>query len=97
MRAPLILFPLLATVSAPAGMAMSELPEPGEPVLVIAAPWVDIAGVVHAMGGVLLGPQLAPMAALMATEGDDVTARARAAGAWFVMDGRFVAAICGEG
>lgn len=63
--------------------------------MVIAPPWaVDggPAGVVAAAGGREVSPMRAPFAVLAVF---DTQTTARSIGAWMVLDGRVIAAICG--
>ena len=66
-------------------------------VLVIAPPWIDVSDLVISIQGALVSPMSAPLATL-ADAGPDVAGFAEAAyaaGAWAVLDGTAMAAICG--
>lgn len=81
--------PALALVSSPA--------VPGEPVLVLSLPWEQSAeGLIEQAGGSLLGPISAPLATLAMPESPDFLEKLKIGGALWVLDGRRLAAICGE-
>lgn len=86
----IVIFPLLAM---PVALGALQAPRPGEPVLVVAAPWSDGAGeVVARASGREIYPVRAPMAALAIFEDPTLL---NAAGAWLVLDGRRIAELCG--
>lgn len=81
--------PALALVSSPA--------VPGEPVLVLTLPWNGSAeGLIEQSGGFALGPISVPLATLAMPEAPDFIQKLKSGGAWLVLDGRRLAAICGE-
>jgi len=84
--APLAVTPLALLGQHPPGVG---------PVLVLLAPWADGPALVEAAGGHIIGPARAPFALLAAwdTAGDET--RALKHGAWAVLDGNALAAICG--
>ena len=97
MRAWLLLFPVLALAAGPAAYLFGAAPRDGQPVLVVAAPWSDVVGIVRAAGGAPVGPERAPMA-ILAIGGDRGCARLVSdGGAWFVLDGAPLPALCGVG
>ncbi|SLN49623.1 hypothetical protein AQS8620_02124 [Aquimixticola soesokkakensis] len=68
-------------------------------VVVVAPPWRDIDRVVSQAGGAVVGPLRAPFAVLAQFDAPidaHITALARAAGAWTLLDGDTLASICGE-
>lgn len=78
--------PLAAVLSAPVGEG---------PVLLIVPPWADADALLAASGGHAVGPTRAPFA-LLATYPSPAAARAASGyGAWAVLGGEALAAICG--
>jgi hypothetical protein len=87
---------LTTAAVGPAFLALSSgSPRPGEPVLVITAPWTDPESVVTAAGGRVIAPASAPMATLGVFADAAALARVGGAGGWLVVDGRAAAALCG--
>lgn len=70
-------------------------PVPGEVVLVIGPGVTERHVMIAAAGGRLLGPAEARFGVLALSEKDDFAASLMAQGAWFVVDGRRVAFLCG--
>ena len=85
---------LLSLAITPAALLATAPPGDG-PVLVIAPPWADAAGVVAAAGGRPSGPLRAPFALLARFPTPAAARAARAHGAWAVIDGAAFAALCG--
>ena len=84
-----------ATLAAGPVLAALAAPPPADgPLLAVVAPWRDAAEVARAAGAAPVG-LAAPMALLVTGEGADLPARLRAAGAWAVLDGAALAALCG--
>ena len=82
--------------SALVGVAARSGPEAGPaPVLAVAPPWADISAIVERAGGRPVSPVDAPLAVLATGPGPDFPARLKAAGAWFALDGRRLAQLCG--
>ncbi|MGP6086797.1 hypothetical protein [Antarctobacter jejuensis] len=80
--------PVLAVLSTP-------LPQDG-PRLVLHPPWVDGVRLVQLAGGRPIGPNRAPIGVLaFASDNVDFDHRLHAAGAWTVLGGKSVAALCG--
>ncbi len=79
--------PVLALVSAP--------PAGDGIVLVLAPPWADRGTIIEASGGAPVGLADAPLGTLAASPAPDFAEKLRARGAWLVIDGRPLAAICG--
>lgn len=76
--------PALAVASAPTA--------PGAPVLVVAG---DAERIVRHAGGRTLGPSAAAFGTLASSPDGDFLRRLHDGGAWLVLDGRIIAAICG--
>lgn len=70
-------------------------PVPGEAVLVISPGAAERHIMIAAAGGRVLGPAEARFGVLALSEEDDFVASLLAHGAWFVVDGRRVAFLCG--
>jgi hypothetical protein len=89
-------FLLGAVAIGPVALAMAwRTAAPGEPALVIAAPWTDVEALVAAAGGRVVAPASAPMATLGVFPDAASLARVVGAGGWLVLDGRAAAALCG--
>lgn len=94
----IILAGALLTMGAPGLAILTQPPQSGQPVLVLAPPWLDVDGLVTAAGGGLAGPFAAPFARLaFSPSGDspDLARRLAQSGAWAVVDGSALALICG--
>lgn len=87
--------PFLAVAATPLALLSAAPPRAGAPVLVIAAPWRDAGAIIAAAGGAVLGPQTAPLATIATSDRPDFAARLRRSGAFAVLDGTRLAAICG--
>lgn len=87
--------PVLSLLVAPLITLGAASPDPGSIVLVISG-WGDAsrARVEHA-GGALFGPIDAPFGVFAFSDDPDFAANLRAAGAWAIVDGKKLAAICG--
>ncbi|MDW3183269.1 MAG: hypothetical protein R8F89_14905 [Roseobacter sp.] len=70
-------------------------PVPGEVVLVIGPGSAERQVMIAAAGGRVLGPAEARFGVLALSEEDGFAASLLAQGAWFVVDGRRVAFLCG--
>lgn len=72
-------------------------PQPGQPVLVLAAPWgIPAEVIVQQAGGRSISPWAThSMAALAAFDGDIPITTLRDRGVWTVMDGNRIAQLCG--
>ena len=70
-------------------------PVPGEAVLVIGPGTAARAEMIEAAGGRVRGPEDARFGALALSDNDDFAAALLERGAWFVVDGRRVAFLCG--
>ncbi|WP_299778842.1 hypothetical protein [uncultured Roseobacter sp.] len=79
--------PLLALAAAK--------PVPGEVVLVIGPGWAERHDMIVASGGRVLGPIEARFGVFAFSEEHDFAASLLAHGAWFVVDGRRAAFLCG--
>lgn len=86
---------VLAAVSGPAIALVSAPPAEGALILVIAPPWVDVNDVVAAAQGELIGPTVAPMAAMAISAEPGFSERLADAGAWAMRDATAIATICG--
>ncbi|MEM9797617.1 MAG: hypothetical protein AAF919_14085 [Pseudomonadota bacterium] len=83
--------PLIAVAAAPQG---------DDPVrLVLLPPWMDRDEMLRQSGAWQVGPFAAPFAVLATTDQASrpmaIDQRLRTAGAWTVLDGSFLAALCG--
>ena len=78
--------PLLALLAAPPGDG---------PILVIAPGEAHREGMVRQAGGQVLGPVQGLLGTLAISQDPDFPKHLRDSGAWFVVDGRSVAALCG--
>jgi hypothetical protein len=93
---PIILMQLLAVVLTPVVLAMSSPPQPDEPVLVVALVGaLGLDEIIANAGGEILGPEQAPLATLAYSSDPDFINQLHLNGAWLVLDGRRIAAICG--
>lgn len=87
-----LVFGFALVLSGPISViAMAPLPNGDGPILVIGP---DAEALVRKAGGKIVTPVPAPFATL-ATGGDDFVDRALIGGAWRVLDGQWIAAICG--
>lgn len=88
----LIMMPLLAL---PIMIVASAGPFSGGPVLVV-SPWGEATQAnISQAGGRLIGPQSAPLGAFATSDDPDFPQRLKASGAWAVINGARLAAICG--
>ncbi|MFY0635953.1 MAG: hypothetical protein JXQ91_19240 [Vannielia sp.] len=85
---------MASLLTAPAAVLLGTPPGEG-PVLVIVPPWSDAPAVLAASGGRPLGPVRAPFAVLAAFPSPESATQARAHGAWAVLGGAALAALCG--
>ena len=97
MRFPVLVFAFLAVVlSGPLFALAGARPDPTSVLLVVVSPaGPGAVDVIRAAGGVPIGPNRAPLASLAAPAAPDFALRLRDAGAWLVLDGQRLAAICG--
>lgn len=88
---------VVSTLCVPPVLAVVAAPLPAEgPRLVLYPPWVDGVDIVKRAGGDPVGPSQAPMGVLaFAPDSDAFDQRLRSAGAWAVLDGAAIAALCG--
>lgn len=85
--AGLLAGPLLA-------LAVSK-PVPGEIMRVIGPDLSAQQATIRNAGGQMVGPEMARFGALVLSENDNFAATVLEAGAWFVVDGRPMALLCG--
>lgn len=83
----LVIGPLIVFASAPAPA--------GGPLLVLTGHGAGIAQIVARAGGHVYGPVRAPLGVLAYSDDPAFADNLRAAGAWAVLDGRRIAALCG--
>ena len=97
MRFPVLLFAFWAVVlSGPLLALASARPGPASLLLVVVPPaGPDAVAVIRAAGGVPVGPRQAPLAAFAAAPAPHFAERLRSQGAWMVLDGDRLAALCG--
>lgn len=89
-------FFLTALLAGPLALLASSTPVPGQPVLVIVAPWAtNVENTISAAQGDSFGPVNAPMAAFATSDDPEFIQKLHQAGAWAVIDGKTLAAICG--
>ncbi|WP_375174156.1 hypothetical protein [Pseudooceanicola sp.] len=67
----------------------------GDLLLVVVPPWRDAQDVIAAAGGRPVGPVRGILGHLAMSGGADFHARLGSAGAWLVLDGAAVSALCG--
>lgn len=92
-----ILMGMFCVLAGPVLALMSSPPVSGQPVLVITAPWGSTAEELIALaGGVPVGPVSAPIAIMATSDEVAFVMRLKQAGAWLVLDGQRLAAICGD-
>lgn len=92
---PAFLLPVVAIIASPLIVVLSAKAPDSAPVLVI-APWGAATETqIVLAGGQLVGPLRAPLAALARSDNPDFGAALRLAGAWAVIDGGRIAALCG--
>ena len=92
---PLVLLPLVALAAGPVIVLASAPPRGDAPFLVVSGWGSEAEARVLEAGGRIVGPMRAPLG-VFATSDDPGFARAlRAAGAWAVIDGGRIAALCG--
>lgn len=103
-RAALAGIAVLVAITALAGpgavLLGADAPPPAAgvgppPVLAVAPPWAEPSDIVARAGGRVVSPLGAPLAVLASGPGPDFPARLKAAGAWFALDGRRIAQLCG--
>ncbi|NNE51056.1 MAG: hypothetical protein HKN30_01475 [Sulfitobacter sp.] len=70
-------------------------PAPGEVALVVAPPWVTLPPIIESAGGQPIGPVGTRLASFAQSDDAAFFARVKAGGAWFVLDGRAAAGLCG--
>ena len=86
----------LALMAGPVMLLAAPPAAAGGLVLVISPPWSGgAARIVVQSGGQLVGPDAAPFARFATSEGPKFDRKLREAGAWAVLDGTRLAAICG--
>ncbi len=92
---PLVLMPIAALLAGPAIVLASAPVARDAPVLVIAG-WGGAAQAhVAAAGGRVIGPARAPFGLIAASADPGFADALRARGAWAVLDGGRIAALCG--
>lgn len=83
---------VLTILAGPVLAAMGGAPRAGDPVVVVGP---DPEAIVARAGGMALGPSRAPLGILAVAPDRGYADRLDAAGAWLVLDGRALAALCG--
>lgn len=86
---------ILVGLAGPAMALFLAAPDPDAPMIVVAAPGHDLVALVAKSGGSVVGPESAAMAVFAASYDPDFVRRARENGAWLVVGGAALAAICG--
>lgn len=87
--------PLFALVIGPVIVFASAPAEGAGPVLVISGWGARAESVIARAGGQVYGPVRAPLGLLAFSDDPAFAANLRAAGAWAVLDGSRIAALCG--
>ncbi|MGH1368326.1 MAG: hypothetical protein ACRBCL_06885 [Maritimibacter sp.] len=88
----LLILPLLAL---PVMIIAGTGPLPAGPVLVV-SPWgAKAKSNIEMAGGRIIGPETAPFGIFAASDDPQFSTRLRASGAWAVLNGARLAAICG--
>ncbi|MGR3714430.1 MAG: hypothetical protein ACU0A6_15070 [Shimia sp.] len=82
-----LVVPILAVATAPI--------KSGAPVIVVAGPWTNLVGIVESSGGRVIGMTRSFLGILGHSEDPDFEEKLRYNGAWLVLDGQVVAALCG--
>ncbi|MEM7530099.1 MAG: hypothetical protein AAF416_21010 [Pseudomonadota bacterium] len=86
---------LTIALGAPLAFAFAGLaPRPGEPMVVLAAPWADAARLALGAGGGLIAPGRLPAAALVWSENPSFADRLYDEGAWLVLDTDLSGILC---
>ncbi|MCU0901428.1 MAG: hypothetical protein MUC82_13170 [Cypionkella sp.] len=85
------------TLLTPFWVALSQPPRGDAPVLVVLPPWADAGAIITQAGGRVIGPEIAPFAALASSDDAQFVPRLNNLGAWAVRDGRTVSQLCGVG
>lgn len=86
-----ILLVLFGALGAPLSVLAAASADQNTDILLVIGP--DAAGIAGRAGGMLVGPERAPLAAFV-TGGPDIVSKLEAAGAWWVTDGTRLAALC---
>lgn len=79
----------------PVVLVTSSHPVVGDAVVVVAPPWQDSEQVIASAGGRLIGPIQAPLASMSVLVSEQYLQELYQDGAWFVFNGKTIAAICG--
>lgn len=91
----LTLSALTVALLAPALIALGLPPRAGFPVLVVMPPWADAPLSVSRAGGQIIGPAIAPFAALAISDNPSFATLLHQSGAWAVRDGTRLEQLCG--
>ena len=91
----LILSAMTVTLLAPIFIALAFPPQAGLPMLVVMPPWADAPLSVTRAGGQIIGPAIAPFAALAVSDNPSFAALLHQQGAWAVRDGTRLEQLCG--
>lgn len=70
-------------------------PVPGDIMLVVVPPWRDSLHIVADSNGRPIGPMTSAFGTLALSDDPDFADYLRSNGAWFVVDGKSIASICG--
>ncbi len=79
---------------APVALIAGAQPQLGEPLVVVAAPWVDAADVIAKAGGRVIGPEQPVLANIAIYDDPAFLDRLEAHGALFVLSAARLDAIC---
>ncbi|TMV83711.1 hypothetical protein FGG78_22415 [Thioclava sp. BHET1] len=89
------MFALVLLAGPATVLANARLPDGAPLSLVILPPWMDAEHVLRQAETRPVGPMRAPIGLFAMGSGPDLSARLYRAGAWAVLDGRRLAALCG--
>lgn len=95
MKSLVFIVALCLALTTPLAALLAAAPRPSGPVLVIVPPWQNAGDIIRAAGGLEIGPETAPFAALGQSDDPGFAQRLMAAGSWSVVDGTQIAQFCG--
>lgn len=75
---------------------LSQNTNSGGPRLVIIPPWKSSDAIIARSGGAIVGPYVAPFAVLASFKNSESEEHALNLGAWAIIDGSNILAICGD-
>jgi hypothetical protein len=87
---------VMAALTGPILALSAARPVPGELVLVIAPPWIDRVEAISQSGGQVIGPITPFFQTFALSDQPSFDTILKENGAWFVLDGRRLALLCGD-